>query len=243
MNAIILLTATINPDGMAFTNLQDSSIRKQHYLSAINYYLSNTDLKIVLVENSNYDLSPYFIDEIKRRRIEILFFNGNTFDKSLGKGYGEMLILKYALFHSDFVKESNNILKITGRYKILNIDYFVKYINNIDKNNIGLYVHENFSYCHSTIFVANKDFLLNYLFRFGDLIDDTKNYFFEIALKNAFLSYLQNNHYYKPFAQVVRIKGVFGTYNVNYNDSYYNWLKTQIKYFFLRRISNKIKLI
>lgn len=243
MNAIILLTATINPGGMAFTNLQDPSIRKQHYINAINYYISKTTLKIVLVENSNYDLSPYFIDEIISKRVEILFFDGNNYDKSLGKGYGELLILKYALAHSDFIKESNKILKITGRYKILNIDYFINYTNNIDKNHVALYVHEDFSYCHSTIFVTDKDFLLNYLFRLGDLINDTKKYYFEIALKNAFLSYLQNNNHYKPFAQVVRIKGVFGTYNVDYNDSYYNWVKTQIKYFILRRISSKIKLI
>ena len=167
----------------------------------------------------------------------------NNYDKNLGKGYGEMLILKYALSHSELIKDSYHILKITGRYQILNIKYFINFIKTVDKNQIALYIHENFAYCHSTIFLTNKEFLFNYLFTLGDLINDTNKYYFEIALKNAFLSYLQNNNHYKPFTQVVRIKGVFGTYNVNYDDSYFNWLKTQIKYVILRKISSKIKLL
>jgi hypothetical protein len=125
-NLLIFLTACINPENMAFTALLDMDRRKKHYIDALNFYIEKTNLKILFVENSGVDLSYLFQKEIKNERLEILTFNGNDHQKSLGKGVGEMVILEHAIAKSIFFKKSNFLFKITGRYKILNINQFIK---------------------------------------------------------------------------------------------------------------------
>lgn len=60
MKAVILLTGCINPNGMPFTQLTDTSDRQKQYVDAIHYYINNTDCKIVFCENSNTDINTLF---------------------------------------------------------------------------------------------------------------------------------------------------------------------------------------
>ena len=92
MKAVILLTGCINPNGMPFTQLTDTSDRQKQYVDAIHYYINNTDCKIVFCENSNTDINTLFKN--KQDRLEILTFAGNQ-DKQRGKGYGETEIIEY----------------------------------------------------------------------------------------------------------------------------------------------------
>lgn len=94
---VILLTACVNPNGMAFTKLNDQKLRLNQYKSSIKFYLENTDKQIIVVENTGYDFSNDFISYVYKQRLECLTFDGNNYNKSLGKGYGESLIIDYAL--------------------------------------------------------------------------------------------------------------------------------------------------
>lgn len=127
MNKIaILLTACINPNGMSKTILQDKEIRKRQYEDALNFYLANTTVPIVLVENTNYELSHKYDNQIKEGRLEYITFNGNDYDKSKGKGFGEALILLYAINNSEIIKRTKYIIKITGRIIIPEINKLIK---------------------------------------------------------------------------------------------------------------------
>ena len=120
MEYILLLTACINPDGMPFTCLADVGVRKKQYIEALNFYLKNTTRKIVFVENSGTDISSSFKDF--QHRIEFLCFDGNLcFDKRKGKGYGEALILEYAMAKSEFITDDVLIFKLTGRLQLINL--------------------------------------------------------------------------------------------------------------------------
>lgn len=113
MEYILLLTACINPDGMPFTCLADVGVRKKQYIEALNFYLKNTTRKIVFVENSGTDISSSFKDF--QHRIEFLCFDGNLcFDKRKGKGYGEALILEYAMAKSEFITDDVLIFRQGG---------------------------------------------------------------------------------------------------------------------------------
>src|SRR5690242_165008 len=120
---ILLMTATVNPGEMVLTALSDPLKRQEQYIQSLNYWLHKTDLNIVLVENSNADLSR-FIDKKFHNRIEFLTFNGNDYPKLLGKGYGELNCLKYAYEKSSFLKKSDFIFKLTGRYRVANFEKF-----------------------------------------------------------------------------------------------------------------------
>lgn len=133
MEYILLLTACINPDGMPFTCLADVGVRKKQYIEALNFYLKNTTRKIVFVENSGTDISSSFKDF--QHRIEFLCFDGNLcFDKRKGKGYGEALILEYAMAKSEFITDDVLIFKLTGRLQLININRLIHYMDKLGPN-------------------------------------------------------------------------------------------------------------
>ena len=100
MTQILFLTACVNPKGMAYTKLSNPEIRLQQYKDALNWHLENTDMKILLVENSGYDFSDSYQKQIDEGRMEMLCYDGNDYDRSRGKGYGEAAIMEYGITHS-----------------------------------------------------------------------------------------------------------------------------------------------
>lgn len=90
---VVLLTACVNPNGMSKTVLQDVELRRKQYVNALNFYLQETSLPICFVENTGFDMSCEFHSYIDSGRLEYLCFKGNNYDKSLGKGYGEAVII------------------------------------------------------------------------------------------------------------------------------------------------------
>ena len=227
-NPIILLTGCINPDGMAYTKLQNPIIRKEQYLEAIRFYLKKTSNKILFIENSNTDISSEFKVEVDKSRLEFIVFAGNDYDKTLGKGYGEMLILKHAFKHSKFISESSTICKITGRYKVLNIEQLLFHYNKCECD-LMVDLLNQMKYSDSRIFIAKKLFFEDYLFKLDDIVNDSKGFYFEHALKNAVLLSLINNLNYLPFKYLPRIVGSSGTDDMNYNHSFWKWIKLYLK--------------
>ena len=227
-NLLIFLTACINPENMAFTALLDMDRRKKHYIDALNFYIEKTNLKILFVENSGINLSNIFQKEIKSGRLEILTFNGNNHKKSLGKGVGEMVILEHAIEKSIFFKKSDFIFKITGRYRILNINQFIKqYFKN---NSVDLLVNMQPKLCRADarLFGSNKAFY-NTLVKYKNTIDDTNKVYFEHVLYKAVyetvLSTLPNlgQSKFAIFHNIPRYSGVKGTDKLSYNDSWIYW--------------------
>mgnify|MGYP006928564830 FL=1 len=126
-NEILLMTACINPQGMANTALQDVEIRKKQYLDAVNYYLVHTHFNIIFVENSGFDISSLYQEYIEKGRIEVITYYGNNFDKKLGKGYGEGLIICRALHQSKLLHDSKAlVIKVSGRHVVKNINIIVR---------------------------------------------------------------------------------------------------------------------
>lgn len=231
---LILLTGCINPNGMVYTKLQNPDTRQTHYIDSIKFYLLKTQNKILFVENSGIDISKEF--ERDKERLEFLVFFGNDYDKNLGKGHGEMLILKYAFDNSNFIKHATSICKITGRYKVLNIQLLLTHYLKCDCEVMVELVHQ-LRYSDSRIFIANKPFFDNYLFFLKTQIDDSNGFYFEHALQKAVLMAIMDDKLYLPFKYKPRIVGISGTENSDYDSSFLNWIlryrkqKNNFKYF------------
>lgn len=179
----ILLTACINPNGMSFTFLQDVAEREKQYIQAINYYLEHTKYNVVFCNNSGEDISRKI--KTKTNRFECLTFHGNGYDRNLGKGYGEMLILKYVLSHSQFIRKSDYIIKITGRLIVTNIIQSI-YTTNL----IWLFLKSKIYFTainrdkkliDSRCFIADKYFYESCITN-GYKLNDTNGYYFEHLL-------------------------------------------------------------
>jgi len=206
---VLLLTACVQPNGMSNTVLQDPRIRESQYLDAINYYLLHTKYRIVVVENSNYDFSTKITD---KTRVEFLTFDGNQYDKKLGKGYGEGLILKYALFHSRFISKNTRVVKITGRLIVTNINQLLflhRGRNSIYANNEKV---NNKMRCITKVVIYPYKFLTDYFIPESVRINDSSYHYFEhITYECARKWKCDGTGRFSEFWLPIKIIGISGT--------------------------------
>ena len=227
-NPLLFLTASIHPDGMSFTKLQDSAIRRKQYIEAVRFYLNETDYPILFVENSGTDISVEFANEIASQRLEIITWNGNQYQKSLGKGFGEMLIVAYALEHSRFLKCADIIFKITGRYRVLNIKSYVRECTPV-KADVFVDLFNKSPYADSRFWAATPVFLSDFLVRYIERINDTEEFYFEHALFHAAKDAIARGYRQLPLPCLPRYAGVYATDNVLMNSSWLLWTLRNMK--------------
>lgn len=212
-NTIILLTACVNPNGMASTMLQEVKVRLEQYKKALHFYLLNTDYKILFVENTQTDFSQEFNEFINDGRLEYLTFQGNDYDKSLGKGYGEALIIKYAFDNSALIRSTEYIIKITGRVVVENLAMLCKVGNlSVDRNAlIACNVRPSKKIGNSVFFVFDKRFFQIYLSSFLNKINERENIWFEHVLFESIQRCKQDGSKCIVFSRPIKILGITGT--------------------------------
>ena len=218
---VILLTACVNPGGMPFTVLNDTSERLRQYREALNFYLNETTLPIVFCENTLCDFSEDYKEYIASGRLEYITFDGNNFDKSRGKGYGEALIMEEAFRHSRLLDQCNFVVKITGRLIVRNISQLVKDNRRMFTDTIQTFYPNN-NMADSRLVILPKLFCIDDFLARKDSINDTEGYYFEHLLYDAVIS--RKKYIYVPFLHVPLIDGVSGSTgnlyksdNVKYN--------------------------
>lgn len=219
---LLFLTACVNPQGMAFTVLQNPQIRLEQYLKSITYYLTKTDFDILLVENSGYDFLPHFKEYAKNKRIEILSFNGNGYNKALGKGYGEGLIIKYAFNHSSFINNHDYIVKITGRHIVTNIKQIlggVFFFHHFNKRTVSAALNLNEKVAYSEVFVASPEFYSLYFLKRLNEINDSRGIFFEHILYEAISESRLYGYMFIHVPFAVRQLGISGSTGVKLDSS------------------------
>ena len=225
---MILLTGCIDPGGMIFTKLQDPVLRKNQYIDAIRFYLKNTELPILFVENSGNDVSHEFKNEINNGRLEILTFNGNNYNKSLGKGFGEMLIIERALQKSQLIKKACFIFKITGRYIILNIKELIQWKRKY-RSEIFADINKILP-SDSRFWGAQNSFYTDILLSYKNEIDDSKGMYFEHALFNAIQQATTKGYSHSVLPVLPRFSGINATDNKAFKSSWFIWSLKNIKH-------------
>ena len=218
MKHIILLTSCVNPNGMPFTALSDINVRKQQYLDALRFYVNNTPLPIVYVDNSNVDIKEYnVISNIVDDRLELLSFDGNH-DKEHGKGYGELEIIDYAIKHSNIINSNKNvsIIKITGRLVIVNIMTILNQLKyNIlpSSNSVICSMNSDFSMADSRLLIAPLNFYKR-LIENRMAINDSEGVYLEHVLCSLIKK--QNLYAFHTFFSEPQYQGVSGSTNLTY---------------------------
>lgn len=231
----ILLTATINTNGMVDTLVSDTLVRQTQYEDALTFYLEKTDLPIVFAENSNTDISWKFQKWIDTGRLEYITFDGNNFDKNKGKGYGEALILLQAYYNSRIVHNSKYIIKITGRVKVININYianslFLRFDNvfRCDLVDIGFF--------RTVVFVATPQQIKKVFEPRLSIMKNESGYIFENIICKGILE--DKNVHLIPFHKTPIIEGIFSSFGRPYTnksnldnvlDNYSIWERIEIQ--------------
>ncbi len=127
----ILMTASVSTRGMKGACFTDDE-RERMYLNALSYYLlALPDAKIVFAENSGWNLEDFarkLPEECRRRLgdVEFISLPIDIFDNSRGKGYNELILIHEAICRSKLISEAGRFFKVTGRYPIYNLEYFLR---------------------------------------------------------------------------------------------------------------------
>lgn len=232
----ILLPATINVRGVAFLKRSDPKIRENDYISALGKWIQETNYPIVFCENSNSDLKRIkeAIEQYINREIEFLQFDGNNYPRDLGKGYGMLLTIRYALQNSILIKNSDYVVVVTGRYFVKNIQKIVMLLSKNEDIYVTADLKRNLTWADARIFAFKPSFVLVYLSPFQDLINDSKGFYLEHALARAALQAIIDGHIWMPLPSKPFIVGYSGTSNTPYNTTRLRWLGGEI----IHRVKN-----
>jgi len=230
-NIVILLTGTINTYNKGFTSFNDPSQRKADYINTIKYYVGKYSYPIVFVENSDENVSADFIDEVEKKRLEILCFSGNNYPGEIGKGLGEMRCIEFAINNSSFICETSFVFKITGRYKISNAGDFINFYKKHPDAELIADLTNNFTNSQSCIFGFQPFFAKTFLFKYASILNDSKRIYFEHALAKAVLSAISENIVFYIFRYYPRLYAVSGTTGKPYKKSFIYFFPRMLKYF------------
>ena len=188
----ILLTGAIDIEYTPFAISAPKNIRLNEYINSITYMLKKyKNLNIIYIDSSNYDFKLKNPEFKKFSNFESLTCTAQDIVKKTGKGAGELYSIKYALENSVLLRDSKYIMKINGRYKLLNLDKIIWDINFENKNSIiyGEFRSYN-SWFDSRCFLAKKEV-------FKELttykIDEFNGLFFEHVLANHVNYHLSKN--------------------------------------------------
>lgn len=121
----IILTGTIIPNSVHTSHIDPLS-RLDDYMTALQFYceaLSHDD--IYFIENSEFDLSSHkqFTELQSKNHFKVIRYPKST-EYNKGKGYQEFEMVQKAV--EDLRKQYNFFIKITGRYRITNIQKLIK---------------------------------------------------------------------------------------------------------------------
>lgn len=228
MSYVILLTATIKPLGVLEPNgRNDVKEREIDYFKAVKFYLEQ-GYRVVFIENSN-TYSRLIID-LKKQFDTLEYMSFLSKLSHLGKSHGEVEIFHYAMSNSQFLKEVDYLIKITGRYVIKNINDVIIPTNFVSKE---VYVNptRNLKWADSRLMIMKKTFYFNYFIPSVEkYLDESKKVFMEYVLMKAVFLYLLDAGELNLWPAYPAYDAYDGTHNEKISFGFFKRLKYNLYY-------------
>jgi len=232
-DTVVLLTACIDPGTTIAVRRKDPATRLNDYKVALKRWLTLPGVQsIVFCENSGYDLaeieSVYKDYSGHNKSLELLSFRGQDFPSFLGKGYGEMGIIRYALDHSRIISSMHSIMKVTGRFFIPNAGKILNIVGQRKGVDIFCDLRNNLLSSDSRVFCATVEFIRKYLLPYQDLINDSAGMVFEDVLARAAHRAMADGRKWEMMPCAHHMIGISGTNNESVPGSRLNLLKREL---------------
>ncbi len=191
-----------------------------------------TPYPIVFCENSGYKSEEIegLIGSVVNNKSEYLQFDGQQFPRELGKGYGELTAIKYAVEHSNIIRHSDYVIKVNGRYFIKNIKKITRALLTDRDVYIVADLQRNLTWGDTRVFIFKPSFITDYLSELLDSINDLKGSFLEHALARAVFRAIGDGYKWKPLPSNPIIIGYSGTYDIPYNPSVFRQIADEISH-------------
>jgi hypothetical protein len=170
----LLITGTIvsNSNFVAHTNVEE---RRKEYYESLQFYSDNfKDDDLFFLENSSYDFEKdaEFQKMLADRKITLLKFPvSDKFNQ--GKGYQEFEMLDKAI--EKLSTEYNSFIKITGRYKVMNLKKLVDF----KCEGLVADLHKKLKVTQTNVFYVSASFYNSYLKDLYLKVDDSKGVYIE----------------------------------------------------------------
>ncbi|MFO0322855.1 MAG: hypothetical protein ACK504_10555 [Bacteroidota bacterium] len=224
----ILITGTIVPNSI-FVAHHNVEQRKQEYIDGLTFYKSqfpNDD--VFFLENSSHDFNAdtTFNNLLKNNQITLIKFPISTKTQE-GKGYQEFEMLDSTI--GNLKNQYSYFVKVTGRYKVLNI-------KDIVKPNNSLFIadsHKKHKVTQTNVFCVNGIFYNDHLKNLYLRSNDSKGIFIE----HVVYDYLIKNHLLKNtnlFHKNPIISGFSGSYGGTLNRNKYKMMFRNLERFILK---------
>ena len=211
----MLLTATIDPKGMGYTKRSDPVVRMKDYELALSQWVQCASAGAVLFcENSGCDLDD--LVSLARRKahrhcsVTFLSFQGNEHRKALGKGYGEMGILRCAVEKLGLFARNQPILKVTGQYFVWNMDQVWAGIQSAGTAD-GFCNRKRDASADTRVAFMRPSFMTTYLFPLHSLINDSTGVYMEHAFARAIRTAVRDGARWEWFPVPPVIEGISGS--------------------------------
>ena len=232
-NLVMLLTACIDPGNIYSVARRDPATRLKDYMQSLKYLLKLPGIPdIVFCENSGFDLSD--IHELARlnnpyhKNLEILSFYGQPDRPEYGKGYGEMRIIGYALDHSDAIRKSDVVMKVTGRFIVANAEAIAKKISKTNGIDVFCDLRQNLSASDSRLFCATPHFLREYFMPFLSLMNESNGIWFEHILARAVHRAMADGLRWSMLPYAYDIRGIEGSVGTPFPSSRRKYISRNI---------------
>ena len=226
---LIFLTSTVKPKDLPFFGTVEE--RRMEYINNIKYLLKETDYPILIVDNSGYNFKNDFPNE---KRLEALYYIEEK--KNIkGKGYGELQLMKYGFENSLFIKDTNQIIKITGRHIIANIKSILNHCKNFDT----IYADATLSLqsAHTYFLVSPLSFYNDYLFPRIEELNDPKGYYIEHLVADSIKKWMKKGRNYRELFYPLDIIGHAGVSSIAFKrPNWKRYLIISVKYYLSRII-------
>lgn len=221
-NYIIIIMCTLNDNEVINSKRTNIYDRIKDTKFALTKWLSLSKFKkFLIIENSGYE-TPLFSDlisEFSNKQIEFLQFNGQNFDRKLGKGYGVLTALKYLEINSFLFKHYNHFVIIPGRYYISNHEKILKNNSEIISD-----FQNKLTYAFNPLLKCTKDFIQNYLILYLEHTNDFNGIHFEHCLAKAVHRAISNGIKWDLPCEIPIVEGISGTSNRRYyRNSFYKF--------------------
>lgn len=215
---ILVLTGTIDPQGMIGTKLVDPLERERDYLSSFHKWVKYSDfMRIIFCENSGFDLSKFAEIPTNGKQVNLLSFSGNAFDRKFGKGYGEMEILNYVFDQPGLILSEDRIVKCTGRLFVKNHQIFYRHALNATFD-VSSDLYRSLDESDVRLFMFSPYFYQTYLRCRQPLLDETVHpaQLLEKIVAQAICSAMADLLQFKPLPATPHFDGRSGSSNYRY---------------------------
>jgi hypothetical protein len=233
----IFLTASIEP--LNTIGLKRNSVieREDDYFNALVFYLK-LGIPIVFCENSMYH-SDKISNLVTNNSGKLEYLNFKSLNSHYGKSHGEKEIFDYAHQHSELIKTSDYVVKVTGRLIVVNILYILNKLKlRITDFSISSNLSRNLSYSDSRFFVYKKEFYHEYLEPIlSSKLNDWERVYFEVCLAKSIHQRLVEKSDFILLPCYPKFNGKSGATNKSYKKKYFDYMKYKFffnfkKYFF-----------